>query len=217
MITTPNLGLKVWNLTTDPYDSGQLADNWARVDEHDHTSGKGKQILTGAIADGAVTAAKLATGANVPPDSTITTAKLAAGSVTTSKIASEGWTAYTPTITNMSNATSDGSYIKIGRMVFFRAICSFQTSSAVSGAIGFSLPVPAVGSFFNMGPFSARITDYGTGTYLGHVYPQANSVQVYVINASTTYATYTGCSSSIPMTWAVNDTVDINGVYEAAA
>lgn len=87
MINTPNLGLKVWNLTTDPYDSGQLADNWARVDEHDHAAGRGKQIPTGGIEDGAVTANKLAVGANVPPDSSITSAKLASESVTSSKLA----------------------------------------------------------------------------------------------------------------------------------
>lgn len=59
MVTLPNLGLKVWNLTTDPYNSGQLAENWAKVDEHDHSTGKGKQIPTGGIADGAITIDKL--------------------------------------------------------------------------------------------------------------------------------------------------------------
>lgn len=60
MVTTPQMGLKVWNLTTDPYNSGQLAENWAKVDEHDHTTGKGQQIPTGGVADGAITVAKLA-------------------------------------------------------------------------------------------------------------------------------------------------------------
>lgn len=87
--TSPNLGLKIWNLLTDPYDHAQLADNWAKVDEHDHSSGKGKQIPTGGIADGAVTAAKIDPSA-LPTlaldDASVTTAKLNDGAVTTPKI-----------------------------------------------------------------------------------------------------------------------------------
>ncbi len=88
-ITSPNLGLRIWNLQTDPYDHSQLADNWAKLDEHDHSSGKGKQIPTGGIADGAITAPKIDPSA-LPTlslsDSSVTTAKLAPNSVTTAKI-----------------------------------------------------------------------------------------------------------------------------------
>lgn len=58
-VNSPNMGLKVWNLLTDPYDHAQLAENWAKVDQHNHESGKGVQIPTGGIKDGAVTKAKL--------------------------------------------------------------------------------------------------------------------------------------------------------------
>lgn len=90
MLTTPNLGLIAWNLPGDPYDSEELANNWIKLDQHDHTSGKGATITTAAIADGAITSAKLDPGA-IPSlsisDGSVTEAKLAANAVTTSKIA----------------------------------------------------------------------------------------------------------------------------------
>lgn len=55
------MGLRIWNLLTDLYDHSQLADNWAKVDYHDHSPGKGVQIPTDGLADGAVTGPKLAT------------------------------------------------------------------------------------------------------------------------------------------------------------
>lgn len=58
--TSPKMGLSVWNLLTDPYDHAQLADNFSKIDLHDHTPGRGIQIPTEGLADGAVTAAKLA-------------------------------------------------------------------------------------------------------------------------------------------------------------
>lgn len=57
--TAPNMGLKIWNLLTDPYDHSQLASNWAKVDQHDHTTGKGVPIPTGGIAEGAISTEKL--------------------------------------------------------------------------------------------------------------------------------------------------------------
>lgn len=81
-LTTPNMSLNVWDQLTDPYDHNQLATNWAKVDQHDHSSGKGAQIPTAGIQDGAVTAAKIAPGA-LPnftiADGSITKAKLAPG------------------------------------------------------------------------------------------------------------------------------------------
>lgn len=58
-LTTPNMGLTVWNLTTDPYNHDELAENLGKIDEHDHASGRGKQVPTGGIEDAAITEAKL--------------------------------------------------------------------------------------------------------------------------------------------------------------
>lgn len=42
---TPNMQLTVWNNLSDPYDSGQLAENFVKIDLHDHSgAGKGVQI-----------------------------------------------------------------------------------------------------------------------------------------------------------------------------
>jgi hypothetical protein len=58
-LTTPKMGLRVWDQLTDPYDHNQLADNWAKVDFHDHTPGRGVQVPTEGIADASITIAKL--------------------------------------------------------------------------------------------------------------------------------------------------------------
>jgi hypothetical protein len=48
------MSLRVWNLLLDPYDHEQLADNWAKVDAHDHSPGRGVLIPTEGIANEAV-------------------------------------------------------------------------------------------------------------------------------------------------------------------
>lgn len=80
-ITTTNMGLVKWSELTDPYDHTQLSGNFQKIDEHDHTTGKGARLsgasLTGEsigtiqLANGSVTNIKLAGG--------ITTDKLAPG------------------------------------------------------------------------------------------------------------------------------------------
>lgn len=88
MIVSPNLGLRIWNLTTDPFNSSQLADNLRKIDEHDHANGRGKQIPTGGLADGAVTNAKLDPALTlVPSDNTVSTVKIQDGAVSTAKVA----------------------------------------------------------------------------------------------------------------------------------
>ena len=49
------MSLRVWNLLLDPYDHEQLADNWAKVDAHDHSPGRGVLIPTEGIAKEAIT------------------------------------------------------------------------------------------------------------------------------------------------------------------
>lgn len=95
MIITPNMGLNVWNQTTDLYSSEEQAENFVRIDLHDHTEGKGRPITTGALEDGAVTAAKLdpvAVSSLGIADGSIAAIKLAANAVTTAKVANQAIT-----------------------------------------------------------------------------------------------------------------------------
>lgn len=59
---TPRMSLKVWNAGSDPYDHEQLADNFLKLDIHDHSQGRGTQIPSAGIVDGAITVQK----ANLP-------------------------------------------------------------------------------------------------------------------------------------------------------
>jgi hypothetical protein len=63
MYLSPAMSLDIWNTTSDPYSHEQLADNFLRIDQHDHSTGKGSQIPTAGIRDYAITSSKIAPGA----------------------------------------------------------------------------------------------------------------------------------------------------------
>lgn len=79
MITTTNMSLTSWNLTSDYFNHTALASNWDKVDLHDHTTGKGAQIPVGGLANGAVNSAALASSA-------VTSAKIGAAAVGTAAL-----------------------------------------------------------------------------------------------------------------------------------
>ena len=60
---TRNMLLQMWDQINDLWFNDTLADNFERIDKHDHSGGRGVQIPTEGIADGAITLAKL--GADV--------------------------------------------------------------------------------------------------------------------------------------------------------
>lgn len=79
-ITTPSMGLKRWDQPNDVFSYVELSDNFAALDIHDHTTGKGVQIPTGGIANLAVDNTKLANNAVTNTkvlDATLADAKLA--------------------------------------------------------------------------------------------------------------------------------------------
>lgn len=79
MITSPNMGLAIWDQLEDNYNHAQLANNLLKIDVHDHSAQGGVAIASAAISDGAVTTDKLA-------DVGVTTDKLADRSVTQEKL-----------------------------------------------------------------------------------------------------------------------------------
>lgn len=87
-VTSPNMSLVRWTAPNDRFNHAELAANFQKIDEHDHTGapGKGVQIPTAGIANLAITTVKLA-------DVSVTTAKLADLNVTSPKIANQAVTA----------------------------------------------------------------------------------------------------------------------------
>jgi hypothetical protein len=59
---TLKMALKVWDSLTDPYNHNELASNWAKLDAHDHTTGKGAQLTGAALVDGTIEARHMASG-----------------------------------------------------------------------------------------------------------------------------------------------------------
>lgn len=60
---SPRMSLQVWNAGSDPYDHEQLADNFLKLDQHDHSQGRGTQIPGAGIQPGAITAEHIYPGA----------------------------------------------------------------------------------------------------------------------------------------------------------
>lgn len=151
-ITSSNLGLVLWNLPTDPYNSGQLADNFARIDEHDHSNNKGLQIGTAGIQDAAITADKLAPGAiPAPPglqpvgtslilDGAVTNAKLAAGAIVLSTLPILPYSRITRSTNQSIGTSTSGTKITFTTMVL-------DTNSMWSGGTPTKLTCQTAGMY----------------------------------------------------------------------
>ncbi len=98
-IVGPNMGLIIWDLATDDWNWEQMRTNLARIEFHDHAFGRGTQIPTEGIKDGAITAPKLAPGANIISDGSVTAAKFA------QLPATKVYNGATTTLTNGSEVT----------------------------------------------------------------------------------------------------------------
>lgn len=96
--TTPKLNLNVWDSVNDYFSHSELANNFDKIDAHDHSPGKGTLITASGLASNVITSSKIL-------DGSITRAKIASyaiddtrldsGSVTTTKIGNAAVTSRT--------------------------------------------------------------------------------------------------------------------------
>jgi hypothetical protein len=123
------MGLTAWDLGADPYDHAQLATNFAQIDLHDHTTGKGLQIPTAGIANNAITTGKIAALAVLPnthiPTDSIDQSRLAVDSVGNSELQDNSVMTANVVDGQITITKLDPSIIPIGQVImWYRADAS---------------------------------------------------------------------------------------------
>lgn len=158
-------------------------------------------IETANLADGAVTPAKLSSGAG----------------------ASWSYQSWTPTWANFTtgNGTLNyAKYIQIGKTIHFRLKFTLGSTSSMSTGPTFSLPVAINGDLTTTTDLiqaSVGLVDTGTAFFSGVLrWATSSTVGLYALNAAGTYAGTAQVSSTVPHTWANTDVIEVSGTYDIA-
>lgn len=131
------------------------------------------------------------------------------------------WIPYITVPTNISGGTLNYAlYRKVGKLVHFKFKFTL-TSAGMGSSPRFTLPVPmATRTAATQDTFNIHV---GINDASGIAYPggaawyDANNITLYVFNAGSTYLSYGGITSSVPMSWASGDFLIVQGFYEAAS
>ena len=128
------------------------------------------------------------------------------------------YTAYTPTLTNVTlgNGTRVGRYLRVGNLCHVEFSFTLGSTSAVAGSLVFSLPFNAnLAAFRTKG--AATLYDSGTQVLMGNSFINAaNTCAVTAIGTSLTTMSEVGLSATVPFTWTTGDEISVFLVYEVA-
>jgi hypothetical protein len=139
------------------------------------------------------------------------------------------WTAYTPVLSDagggggawaIGNGTLVGRWRYLsGRTVAIEIVMTCGTTTSgmgTGGAVLLSTPPGAnIAAFARL---NARVLDVGVAAYAAFgVQYSATQVSVTALLTTGTYAVETNVTGSVPMSFGVGDSIEIRGVYEAAA
>ncbi len=146
-----------------------------------------------------------------------TTAQVSSTYATQANFPAGAWTSFTPTLGNLtvgSGGSITGAYIQLGKTVHFR-IRVIMGNSPTVGAVNFTLPITMKdATVMNATVF---YTDSGSGFPFGFCDVVKSSLHyLYALNTGGSWGGANYLGSTTPMTWAVNDEIQIAGTYEAA-
>ena len=147
------------------------------------------------------------------------TAGLSVGQVLTAATMNSIGAAYethTPTWTNLTigNGTQVFRYGQINKLVFLYGKLTFGSTTSITGAVTFTLPVTAKEA---NGLGSAAFTDAGNLAYFGYCFlSSTTSGKLAAVKSDATYTTIADLSSTVPFTWGNTDELSLQLVYEAA-
>lgn len=127
------------------------------------------------------------------------------------------YTTFTPTWTNLTigNGTQNFRYARLGKFVHVVGLITFGSSTSMGTAPYFSNPVGS-NLAANTITGSTFLLDSGTGSAVGATL-EGGGVQVFVaLNSAGTYLANVNITATVPWTWAVNDQLYCNLMYEAS-
>ena len=130
------------------------------------------------------------------------------------------WTTYTPTINNVtlgSGSTTSAAYAQIGKTVILQFYFAFGSTTAVTGDINFSLPINQASSNRSGQAGTCVVFDSSASTrYPGTILLSGTPGNAFIriATANGMYVTQAACSSTVPMTWAISDSIAATIVYQ---
>lgn len=205
----------VKTMTAPVISGGSIANSTITVDAiGEYTAANGVTVDGMNIKDGKLNTNNSVVTANIT-DTAITPAKLQAGTGT-------GWaySSWTPTWTNLTigNATVVGKYIQIGKTVIAHLSVILGGTSAVTGAVSFTLPITASAAYTGGDPLGyGNIFDSGTAIFQAAVlWGSATTCSLEVWGSAGTYVNDVVISNTVPMAWTNGDRIGITLHYEAA-
>jgi hypothetical protein len=126
------------------------------------------------------------------------------------------WTAYTPSLSNITlgNGTISAKYARLGKVVHVTFFLTLGSTSAIGTGPGFSLPF--TGAQTLRSSVICDLQDASFGAFQGTMFITTTSAFFTAVDASATYTTVAGITSTVPFTWTTSDTLSCSFTYEAA-
>ena len=127
------------------------------------------------------------------------------------------WTAYTPSSTGaitQGNGTLTARYMESNTTVIVQIKFAFGSTSSISGATFFSLPVSIKTNNFFYG--NVYLYDNGAANYAGAIQAQGTTTYLYALSRPTTYVEFSSVNASVPHSWTNTDEIFVVLVYEKA-
>ena len=130
------------------------------------------------------------------------------------------WTTYTPVWTGVTvgNGTVTARYCQINKLVFWQVeLVVGSTTSVGTSNVRITYPVPAAQIHLSGNGGQVTHEDVDGVDYIGTLIRLSGAgCYVYVVGASSTYASVGPISPTVPFTWAAGDRIVIQDFYEAA-
>ena len=125
---------------------------------------------------------------------------------------------FTPTFNDftLGNGTATASYVLVNKLCFMTVKVTLGSTSSVTGSPSVNLPFTSASTV--LFGSNAVISDLTPSVrYVALVYQDiATRIVLMIQNVASTYPTRTNTSSTIPMTWATNDSFTMSHVFEVA-